>query len=91
MAPPETDRAFLTPPMVARLLGVAAEKVVGWIRSGELAAFDASTRQGGRPRYLISRDALADFQARRAVRPKPTRRRRKVQAGTEVDFFPPAG
>ena len=37
----------LTPPEVAELWGIAHDKVLTWIRAGELAAIDASTTRGG--------------------------------------------
>jgi excisionase family DNA binding protein len=33
----------LTPPEIARLWGVSADKVLTWIRSGELKAMNAAT------------------------------------------------
>jgi len=42
--------AMLTPPKLAKRLGVSADKVRGWIKSGQLAATDVCNRPGGRPR-----------------------------------------
>lgn len=50
----------LTPPEVAKLWGVSPDKVIAWIRSGELRAIDASRNRGQRPRYLID---IADLEA----------------------------
>jgi predicted site-specific integrase-resolvase len=58
-----------TPPELAELWGIAPDKVLRWIRSGELRAIDASTRCGRRPRYLIDADDIADFERRRRVVP----------------------
>ena len=63
------NRSKMTPPELARLWGVSPDKVTGWIRSGELSAIDASTKLGGRPRYLIDQGAIAAFERRRAVVP----------------------
>jgi predicted site-specific integrase-resolvase len=75
-------KAKLTPPEVARLWGIATEKVLAWIRSGELRAVNAATTLGGRPRYLIDVDDLAAFERSRAttVTPptKPAKRRGDV-------------
>lgn len=83
-----TDRRseFLTPPEVARLLRVRREKVLYWVRRGELPASDLSERRGGRPRFRIARDDLDAFLERRQVpvKSKTTRRRRKR---TRKDHF----
>ena len=38
MIAPAVHREFLSPPQVARLLGVDAHKVLVWVRSGEAGA-----------------------------------------------------
>ena len=53
-------RSKTTPPKLAARWGVSEDKVLAWIRSGELRAIDASTRQGGRPRYLIDELDIAE-------------------------------
>src|SRR5437660_5835359 len=40
----------LTPPEVAKMWGITPEKVIAFIRSGELRAINVATRLGGRPR-----------------------------------------
>lgn len=57
----------LTPPQIARMWGISPEKVLAWIRSGELRAFNISRHPHGRPRYLVDIDDLAEFEANRAV------------------------
>lgn len=83
-----TSRCKLTPPEVARRWGIAADKVIGWIRSGELQAIDASARRGGRPRYLIDVGDLKVFEQARRVQPPahvaPRRRRRDENV---IKFF----
>jgi len=61
----------LTPPEVARLWGIGPDKVVHWIKAGELAAIDASTNRGQRPRYLIDINDLRDFESRRSATSRP--------------------
>ena len=60
-------RTKLTPPQLAKRLGVSPEKIYVWIRNGELSAFNAATKQGQRPRYLIDESDIADFERRRKV------------------------
>ena len=75
----------LTPPMVARRLRVKPEKVVAWVRSGQLRALNVSN--GTRPRYRIDPADLAIFEKRRAVvaPAKPSRRRRR--STNVIQFF----
>lgn len=51
------DKAIFTVEEIARLLSVHADTVRGWIRNGELAAFDL----GGRAGYRITQAALDEF------------------------------
>lgn len=60
-------REKLTPPELAARWGVSADKVLIWIRGGELRAIDASTRRGGRPRYLIDVEDIKTFEVARST------------------------
>jgi len=78
-----------TPPELAAKWGIDAQKVLAWIRSGELRAIDASTTPGGRRRFLIDVADIASFEERRTVQPPPTpaerrRQRRYKRAATEA-------
>lgn len=72
--PAQRDR--LTPPEVAKLLGVSPDSVRGWIASGALKAVNVAG-PGKRPSHRISREALAEFERRRTPEPVVVRRRRK--------------
>jgi excisionase family DNA binding protein len=79
----------LTPPEVARRYGVSHDKVLSWIRSGELRAVNITTTLGGRPRYVIDEVDLAAFEARRAVGttvPANGKRRKRIAEGV-IEFF----
>lgn len=78
MSAPAADRQFLTPPILARRLGVDPGKILGWIRSGELAAVNLAAKANGRPRFAITQQALDAFLQRRSVlpiQPRPIRGR----------------
>jgi len=67
-----------TPPTIAKMLGVKPDKVLVWIRSGELIAFDISERRGNRPRWRILDEHLQEFlRSRQNVKPAPPQRRKK--------------
>jgi excisionase family DNA binding protein len=79
-------RKKLTPPTIARLWGISADKVLAWVRSGELRAANVATRPGGRPRYLIDEKDLEEFEAGRAVVARTTTKRRK-HASSVIEYF----
>lgn len=78
---------YLTPPEVARRFGVSTSKVTTWISRGEIVALNLATAAGGRPRWRISPEALADFEARRSAQPKPKQQRRRRAPKEMVRFF----
>jgi hypothetical protein len=77
----------LTPPELARLWGVDVKKVMHWVKSCELRAIDASTRRGGRPRYLIDVADVVLFEAARAVQLPAARVRRRRADPNVIEFF----
>jgi len=79
---------MLTPPEIARRLRVKPEKVVGWIRQGELRAINVARRGSRRPRFRIQQTDLEDFLLGRSVKPrtKPQRRQRP-RASDVIQFF----
>jgi hypothetical protein len=82
------DKRGLTVREVARdHLRVNTGKVYGWIRRGELKATNTSTDLR-RKRWIITQEALAEFQARRKPEtpPKPAPRRRPQPQMR--DYFP---
>jgi helix-turn-helix protein len=79
----------LTTRQIAELYAVNMDKVVGWIRSGQLAAIDVSQRAGGRPRYRVDAADLAEFEESRRVRtaPVPTQRRSRRRQSGPIEYF----
>jgi len=66
----------LTPPEIARHLGVKADTVRAWIAAGELRAFSVSINQNGRRRWRVRPQDLETFIVKRENRqapPKPAR------------------
>ena len=84
-----TDRLKFTPPEIARKWGISVDKILTWIRSGELKAINAATRLGGRPRYLISLEALDSFERSRTVAEQPSSKPRNSKRSNQdvIDFF----
>jgi excisionase family DNA binding protein len=78
----------LTPPQLARQLGVSPDKIVGWIRSGELRAVNIAANPKGRPRYIIDPKDVEAFEARRSIHKTPSvPRRRKRTSDDVIEFF----
>ena len=63
--------SVLTPPQLAKEMGVDVDTIYAFIRSGELRATDTAVKRGGRARYRISRADAEDFQRRRQNSPPP--------------------
>lgn len=81
------ERRKLTPPQIAAQFGISADKVVAWIRSGELPAMNVATRANGRPRWVVDVDDLSDFERRRAAVVKPRAKRKRRPAGLVKEYF----
>ena len=58
----------ITPPTFAKSRGVKSDKVLHWIKTGELAAVNFATSPGGRPRWKIFPEAIADSERHRAAK-----------------------
>jgi hypothetical protein len=74
---------FLTPPQVAKQLGTDANRVLLWIRSGALKAFNLS--EGGRPRWKVDPadlDLFLESRSNRANTEPPKRKRRIIPKPT---------
>jgi hypothetical protein len=72
---------------VAQRLRVGPDKVRAWINGGELRAVNTAAVLCGKPRWVISPDALAEFEKRRGGRPPPKPVRRKKRTDL-VDYYP---
>ena len=83
-----TERTTWTPPELAREWGVSPDKILTWIRNGELPATNLATERSGRPRYRIDAEGIAAFKAKRAVviAPSPAPRRRRTSPDV-IEFF----
>jgi hypothetical protein len=88
--PTETVRALsgLTVADVARRYRVSPDKVRQWIKNGELSpALNTASTLCGRPRWVVTPEALAKFEKQRQApaAPKPARRKKR---SCPVDYFP---
>ncbi len=74
----------LRPSEIAATEGVKVEKVLSWIRSGQLLATNMATNLGGRPQWRIDPADLAAFKAARASKnmvPAAVQRRPRTTPG----------
>jgi hypothetical protein len=72
---------------LAAYFRVSEDKIRGWIIRGEMRACNTATRLSGRPRYVVSPNALAEFERKRSAAPPPKPRRIRKRP-LEVDYFP---
>jgi len=72
--------SWLSPPQIAKQLGIDPAKIIAWINSGQLNAINVAENLAGRPRYRVSSQALEDFLRRRSTSPapQPVRRRKAL-------------
>ncbi len=82
---------YLTPPQYADVLVVADEKIIEFINSGELRAVNVATKGSKRPRWRITPEAIAEFEASRSnapppPKPKQRRQRRKAEPKGYVHY-----
>ena len=80
--------SYVTPPNLARRWGVKSDKIIAFIRAGELRAFDISLHPGvGKPRYRIPLDSIVEFESRRSGQNAPVTPRRKRNTHAVIQFF----
>jgi excisionase family DNA binding protein len=77
----------MTPREVARYLRVSRDRVLTWIRTGQLGAISTAPTRAGRPRYVVLPCHLAEWEQAQRVRPPPKPTPRRRPAG-QVDYFP---
>ncbi len=83
-------RRRLTVREVAEILGVDANKILKFIRAGELRAIDVSQNRGRKPRWRIAPADLELFESRRSntlgATPKTERRPKPRRATDFVEY-----
>jgi hypothetical protein len=84
---PARDRTTTTPPKVAEEWGIGVNKVLAFIRSGELRAFNVATCSKGRPRWIIELEELERFKRARSSTPAPKSLPRRQKPAGIKDFF----
>jgi hypothetical protein len=85
---------YLSPKQVAVMWGTSHDKVLAFIRTGELQAFNVASRPTGRPRFRITLAAVKAFEELRSGRdpsrtPKVAQHRapRSVSATPTKKYF----
>ncbi len=63
----QTDElSYLNPAQVAAMWGISHDKVLEFIKDGELVAFNVASKTSRRPRYKISMAAVKAFEEQRS-------------------------
>ena len=60
------ERRWLTPPQLAKEIGIDPEKVIAWINAGELRAVNIAKNRHGRARWRVLLDDWDKFLDSRA-------------------------
>ncbi|MFM7248329.1 MAG: helix-turn-helix domain-containing protein [Planctomycetaceae bacterium] len=92
-APPELT--YFTPAELAAMWGVAHDKVLEFIKTGELEAFNVASKRSRRPQFKVTLAAVKAFQERRSGRDPsrsappsaPRRRPSKPSQPTTREYF----
>jgi excisionase family DNA binding protein len=66
---------------------VGEHTVLAWIRRGELRALNVGRKPDGRPKWRVTAEALAAFEAARTPTPPQPRVRRKRRPADIVEFY----
>jgi excisionase family DNA binding protein len=72
---------------VARRYRVGKDTVAGWVARGELKALNIARHRCGKRRFVITPEAMAEFERARQAGPPPKAPRRRKQTSF-VDYFP---
>ena len=84
------NRERLKPSELAKAWGVSVERVLGWIRRGEFPKTIDALPGGKRPRFLIARADIAEFERRQQIVPTsstPVARQQRRRAPGGDEFF----
>lgn len=93
LKPQKSAPNFYTPRALAKHWGVHVDKVLRFIHTGELPAFNAASRQSKLPRYRISLDAVREFETAHAACPagprkiEPPRRKKRSDTAAVHRYF----
>lgn len=84
--PAGQGRSVLTPPQVAKQLGVDPATVISWIRSGQLKASNLG-KGDQRPRYRVQPGDLDAFLKKRQPTLQSSRKPRSEKQADVIEFF----
>jgi hypothetical protein len=84
----DANTTYLSPRQVATMWRTSHDKILAFIKTGELQAFNVASGTSGRPRYRITLASVKDFESRRAGRepshaPSVSRSRRATRSVSE--------
>jgi hypothetical protein len=65
------------------------DRIRSFIKRGELAALNTAVRRCGRPRYVVTPEALAEFESGRfAATTDPPKPKRQKKPKDFIDYYP---
>jgi hypothetical protein len=85
------ERRKVTPPELAQMWGIGADKVLAWIKSGELRAVNIASGLKNRRRWVIDQADIIEFERKRSstanVVTATATRQRKRKDETVGEYF----
>lgn len=84
-------RAGFTVCELAARFRVSPDKVRLWINRGELTAINTAASRCGKPRWVVTPEALADFEKKRQCAVPTTKLARRKRPKDQIDFYPDSG
>ncbi len=86
----DAEDSTVSPSRLAENWGISVDKVLSWIRDGQLKAINVASSRSVRPRYRITDEAIGEFQQVReenAHAKVKIPRRKKKRVGDVIEFF----
>ena len=78
---------WLSPPQVAKMIGVKPDKILYWIHTGVMPAVNVAQKEDGRPQYAVTPAGLDIFTTRRSTRqPVKVKRARRQPEPCETFY-----
>jgi hypothetical protein len=72
---------------IAARFRVSPDRVRRWIRTGQLSSINTADR-GTKPRFIVTTESLARFEARRQVATPPVPTQQRKKRIDIVDYYP---
>ncbi len=80
------EKTYSIKDLMARY-AVGEHSCLQWIRQGDLTAINVAKRNGGKPQWRVTQDALEQFELRRTKAPPQPQTPRRKSTATPTLFY----